>query len=396
VQAANHKAYPAHAFHTSLPGGRASGELRVFAGSFEFRSGEHVMTAPLAGAQLKLGGASDRLVFLSHPEAQDWSIYTSDRSILDDPALASAPELIASLRAIRRKRANAAAKLVIAAAVVLGAPLALLANMGSLTALAARQIPPAWEETLGETAFGQYRIQADIIDDERTRALLHPLTDALTGAIGPSPYRFQFHIARDPALNAFALPGGYIVMHSELILRAESASELLGVLAHEIAHVTEQHGTRNLIASAGAALTIQALLGDASGLLSAVATAAPFLLTQKYSRGFEREADRAGFELLQRAGVDAAGMLSFFEKVKADEEKTAAKAREELGEGAGALLTATPEFLSTHPATDARIEAMRQLVALQSGARRQLDDAFLALKAHVQEIENRKSGEQNR
>jgi predicted Zn-dependent protease len=130
--------------------------------------------------------------------------------------------------------------------------------------------------------------------------------------------------------------------------------------------------------------------------LSAVATAAPFLPTQKYSRGFEREADGAGFELLQRAGVDATGMLSFFEKVKAQEEKTVAKVREELGEGAGALLSGTPEFLSTHPATDSRIEAMRDLVERQSGARRNLDGAFLALKAHIQELEKLQSGEQER
>jgi predicted Zn-dependent protease len=226
--------------------------------------------------------------------------------------------------------------------------------------------------------------------------LLRQVTGPLVEAVGASRYRFQVHVARDPTLNAFALPGGYIVMHSELILRADTASELLGVLAHEMAHVTEQHGVRNLIASAGAALTLQALLGDPSGLLSAAATAAPFLLTQKYSRGFEHEADSEGFELLRSAGVDATGMLSFFETLKAEEEKSAAKVREELGEAAGALLTGTPEFLSTHPATAGRIDAMRELVERQSGARRNLDGEFLALKAHLQELENRQSGEQNR
>ena len=70
--------------------------------------------------------------------------------------------------------------------------------------------------------------------------------------------------------------------------------------------------------------------------------------------------------------------------------------REELGDGAGALLTGTPEFLSTHPATDSRIEAMRELVERQSGARRSLDSAFLALKAHIKELENQQPGEQNR
>ena len=90
--------------------------------------------------------------------------------------------------------------------------------------------------------------------------LLREVVAPLTGALSGAPYAFHFHIARDARINAFALPGGQIVLHDALVLRADSAEELLGVLAHEIAHVTEQHGTRNLIASAGIALTVQALL----------------------------------------------------------------------------------------------------------------------------------------
>ena len=82
-----------------------------------------------------------------------------------------------------------------------------------------------------------------------------------TAALRDTPHGFDFHIARDPRIKPFALPGGQIVLHTELVLRAESAAELLGVLAHEMAHVTGPHGTQNLIASAGMVLAVQALLG---------------------------------------------------------------------------------------------------------------------------------------
>lgn len=396
MTATDRSAYQAHAFHDSLPNGRASGELTVSDAGFEFRSGEHRVAAALAGAKLALGGAADRLVFLTHPQAPGWSIYTSDRSILAHPAVANSTALASDLNVIRRQRANRIARLVIAIAALIGAPLALIANLGALTGLAARQIPPSWEEQLGRTAFAQYQIQSEMIEDEETRRLLTELTDTLTKELPHSAHTFHFHIARDPALNAFALPGGYIVVHSELILRAGSASELLGVLAHEIAHVTEQHGTRNLIASAGVVLTVQALLGDASGLLAAVASAAPFLLTQKYSRGFERDADEKGFELLQRAQIDPRGMASFFEKVKAEEEKAAQKVREQLGETAGDVLTQTPEFLSTHPTTDSRIAAMHELIAGDDGAYRNLDSTFAALTARIADYEQRNPREEER
>lgn len=379
--------YQAHAFHKGFAKGRAAGDLSVTAAGFCFRSGEQSVTLPLAGVRLTLGGASDRIVFIAHPDYPDWSLYTSDRAILHDPLLTTHPELSLTLGAMRRKRVHNWAVLGAIAAVLIAIPLVLLLNMSWLTGIAARQIPAAWEEQLGKTAFGQYQVQADIIQDEQTSKLLTDLTRVLTESIPDSRYDFHFYVARDPALNAFALPGGYVVVNSALLLRADSAEEVLGVLAHEVSHVSAQHGMRNLIASTGLFLTLQAALGDASGVLGTIASAAPFLLSQKYSRGFENEADAQGFELLQRARIDGRGMVTFFEKIKAEEEKMRAKVREQVGDGAGAVLTQTPEFLATHPATDSRIERMRAKSSSQQGPFRDMNATFNALKSRIREIE---------
>jgi predicted Zn-dependent protease len=382
--------YSSHAFHDSFPHGRASGELSVSDAGFVFRGDGHAVTIPLLGARLTLGGAGDRIIFIAHPNYPDCSIYTSDHSILKDPVLSAHPELTVALGTMRRKRMRNRAVLAAVAAVILAIPVMLIFNMGWLTRIAARQVPASWEEQLGKAAIGQYRMQSDVIEDPRVAELLTELTGALTSSLPDSRYKFHFYVVRDPSLNAFALPGGYVVVNSELLLRADSAEELLGVLAHEISHVTSQHGTRNLLASAGIFLTVQVVLGDASGVLGTIAGATPFLLSQKYSRGFENEADSEGFELLQRARIDGHGMVSFFEKVKAEEARLREKAREEVGDAAGTVLTEIPEFLSTHPTTDSRIERMREKAARQYGPYRDLNTTFNALKSRVRELETKK------
>ncbi|HEY0683042.1 MAG TPA: M48 family metallopeptidase [Steroidobacter sp.] len=379
--------YPAHAFHQAFAQGRASGDLSVGAAGFCFRNDTQSVTLPLEGARLTLGGASDRIVFIAHPDFPDWSLYTSDRAILRDPVLTAHPELTVALGKMRRKRVHNWTMLAAISAVIVAIPVALLLNMAWLTGIAARQIPASWEEQLGKTAMGQYQVQADMIQDPETARLLSELTGVLTEALPDARYKFHFYVAREPSLNAFALPGGYVVVHSELLLRADSAEEVLGVLAHEISHVTSQHGTRNVIASTGMFLTLQAALGDASGLLGTIASAAPFLLSQKYSRGFENEADAQGFDLLQRARIDGRGMVSFFDKIKAEEEKIRAKVREQVGDDAGAMLTEIPEFLATHPTTDSRIERMREKAAHQQGPFRDMSATFDALKTRIREFE---------
>jgi beta-barrel assembly-enhancing protease len=373
--------YPAHAFHESLPDGRAAGVLRLLEGGFHFESEAGAVTVPFAGAQLTLGGAGNRLVFVAHPAFAAWSIYTSERDILRDPRLLQCPELAPALGQIRGKRLRNRAWVLAATLILLGVPLLLLLNLGVLTRLAARQVPTEWEMQLGKLAFNQIELNGTLVEDATTNELLSKLTQSLVTALPDNEYEFRFHVARDAQLNAFALPGGYVVVHTELLLRASSAEELLGVLAHEISHVTEQHGTRNLLASAGLALTLQLLIGDAGGIFGTLASAAPFLLTQKYSRGFEREADRRGFELLVRANVDPSGMLSFFEKLKAEEARRLEKLRKQGS--TGELMSELPEFLSTHPTTDSRIAALRAMVTAQRSTYRDLDATFAALKTQV-------------
>ncbi len=375
--------YSAHAFHDSLPNGRSSGELLVSPLGFQFRSASGTVDIPFRGAELRLGGAADRLVFISNAAKPGWSVYTDDRSIVADPLLAQQPELVATLSAMRRKRAGGWVTAALIAIVLLGLPLALLFNIDIFAGMAARRIPPDWEEGLGKRVFAQYEIGAQLLEDKAVAAQLKKLTDPLEKQIRDPRYPFRFHIAKDSAINAFALPGGYVVINSELILRARTADELQGVLAHEMSHVTEQHGLRAVITSAGVLLIAQTLLGDVVGLAATLGSAAPLLLNQSYSRSFEKQADKRGVEVLQRAHIDPLGMVRFFELVQSEEKKRREKIRKTTGDRTADVLEGASKFLSTHPQTEQRIDSIRKMAAKQPGPYLNQDADFRVLQEQV-------------
>lgn len=376
---------PAHAFHDALPGGRASGSLRLYEHGVVFTSGglpAQTVTLPLAGLQLRLGGAGNRLIFLSHPAHPGWQLYTADHALLRAPVLAGHPACLALGTARHRHRLLSWGAVFGGLAALLLAGLVVWWSLDAASAAAARRVPLAWEEKLGGTVVQQYRMGREFMAEPEAAALLEPLTGPLVTAVPEPKYTLRFHIVNDPTLNAFALPGGYVVIHSGLILKASRAEQLQGVLAHEIAHVTGQHGVRAVIRTSGLYLVAQALVGDASGLMAVLADAAPLLMRQKYSRDFEREADADGYAMLQRARVDPRGMADFFRLVLEEERRQMEKVGDE---NARRAMEAARAFLGTHPETPERIATLEKRLAKEPATGWRDDQAaFLALQAHVQ------------
>ena len=202
--------------------------------------------------------------------------------------------------------------------------------------------------------------------------LLARLTEPLLAVVPQHDYRFHFHIAEDECINAFALPGGPVVIHSGLVLRADAAEEVVGVLAHEIAHVTRRHTLRQVVSTLGLFTLVQALFGDLTGVAAVLTEGGAELLTLGFSRDFEREADDEGWRYLVAAGIDPRGMIGFFEKLRQEKEQ-----RDGLG-GAPAYLG----FLSTHPTTPERIARLtRKLEGIPAGTRFQpMDVDFRAFQ----------------
>ena len=215
---------------------------------------------------------------------------------------------------------------------------------------------PQQERKLGDDFMREARTQLDLLEDAEVGEYLQRLGRGIAQFSDRPASEFRLFVVNDPRINAFAVPGGYIGVHTGLILAARNESELAGVLAHEITHITQRHIPRLIAQSermtgpALAALLAAIVLAGASrqGQVGEAAIAMTAAGLQQsglnFSRGFEQEADRIGITLLARAGYEPSGMPDFFERMQ-----TLTRASE------GNL----PEFLRTHPVTTRRIAESR-------------------------------------
>jgi beta-barrel assembly-enhancing protease len=325
------------------------GTLEVTAEVIRFSAGAETIEMPLSGLHLTRGGHNNEHIFLEHPAQPGWSLTTNDPAFLKHPNIAGHPEIAPTVRTLRREHRGRG--LAIASLVVIGLLLAfviaLVAARGWIVEKIADRIPVAWEVKMGEQFVaqisGEGKLTHDTAGSNRVAAITRPLLEA----VGETGYRFHFHIVSDTNINAFAVPGGHIFIHTGLLAAADTPEEIAGVLGHEIAHVTRRHGFRSIINGAGLYLIVQFLLGDTSGLAAVLADGSQMLLRQSYSRDFEREADDVGWQYLVKANIDPRGMIRFFERLKAEEQKYP-------------QLRGSLQLLNTHPATAERMQRLEE------------------------------------
>ena len=215
-------------------------------------------------------------------------------------------------------------------------------------------LSPVIERKLGEEIMRDIRRDNDFLDDDPILEYLNTFGSALVaaqpGARGETNADFYFFAVRDTQLNAFALPGGFIAVHSALMLAAQTESELASVLSHEIGHVTQRHIARMLgqqkqdVLIPLAAMVLAALASKAGGdAAMGVVMGGQGLALQRqlnFSRDAEREADRVGFQIMTAGGYDTSGMVAFFGRMQA-----ATRNYSDL----------MPAYLRSHPLTSERI-----------------------------------------
>ena len=214
----------------------------------------------------------------------------------------------------------------------------------------------AQEAQIGRRVVAQLRNAGAIMEDPQVTEYIQTLGAQLAGHANDGDQSFEFFMVDDDAINAFALPGGFIGMNAGLILASETESEVAGVLAHEVAHVTQRHIARSLYDNQRSSIISMAsmlaavLLGMASDsrsndAMSGVLAAGQAATMQRqinFTRSNELEADRIGIGTLSSAGFDPSGMATFFEK---------------LSRRFGSR--SAPAFLLTHPTSPERIADAR-------------------------------------
>ncbi|MES2212998.1 MAG: M48 family metalloprotease [Pseudomonadota bacterium] len=211
-------------------------------------------------------------------------------------------------------------------------------------------LTPQQENWIGEAAWFELHREQLVDDDPVIQTYVSQLGHSLVGHRMAEAGNLTFFIIKDPSINAFAMPGGYIAVHTGLIMRADSEDELAAVLAHELAHLKQRHITQLMGRNASHQLTSIAGLIMAGLLASQNVMAGTGLLaatlashTQSminYTRQHEEEADAVGIRLLADAGYNPDGMAQFFQKL--------------IYETRG-YNNQIPEYLSTHPITESRM-----------------------------------------
>jgi predicted Zn-dependent protease len=232
------------------------------------------------------------------------------------------------------------------------------------------------EYQIGRMIVKGLRDSGQIVEDPEVNEYIQALGLRLSSHAHEGNYHFNFFVVKDPAINAFALPGGFIGVNEGLVTATANESELAGVIAHEIAHVTQRHIARSIqnssrtsMASAAAVLAA-ILIGTTTGMppdaLMGAITATQGLAMQQqisFTRGNEAEADRVGMTFLDNAGFDPNGMPSFFWTMQ------------QRSGSAGAMI---PDLLRTHPVTTERIAETRDR-ARQIGQRNVADSLSYGL-----------------
>lgn len=197
------------------------------------------------------------------------------------------------------------------------------------------------ERRLGQRMVTGMRRQGKLVDQGKAVDTVRELGARLTQG---STRTYEWYLIDDPSVNAFAIPGGFIVVNAGLVHEADSADELAGVLAHEIQHVEQRHSLQILLYQLGWATLLAAVLGDPSTITALLLLEVGNL---SFNRELEAEADAGGLETLRKAGIAPEGMAAFFRKLAADGD-----------EGA-------PDWLSTHPSTQDRIAAIEAALKAQ-------------------------------
>jgi predicted Zn-dependent protease len=213
------------------------------------------------------------------------------------------------------------------------------------------------EAQIGRMIMRDIRRSGTVVEDPLVTEYLNEIGSRIAAQTNDGDHSFSFFAVDDPRINAFALPGGYIGVHTGLLDATRSEDELAGVIAHEVAHVTQRHIARAIHANSRqsilstammlGAIIIAAAGGGSDAVQGAIAVAQGTALQQQinFTRTNEYEADRVGIRALADAGFDPFGMASFFE-VMSRQTTTSPEMR-------------APEFLRTHPVTTARIAEAR-------------------------------------
>lgn len=228
---------------------------------------------------------------------------------------------------------------------ILLVPLFYFLFIPSFSEFIARRIPVSVENRLSKPYLAMMVPEQSRCNGQNNFKEIEEIFKTLTNTVPESEYDFKLFVIKSDIMNAFALPGGYVVIYSALLENTDRPEQLAGVLAHELQHITNRHGTEALVRDYSLGFIISLATGD-TGSMDTTLGLAKYIGLMNYSRDNETEADTEGIKMMKEAKIDPTGMVEFFEIL-----------HKETGDMPESL-----QYLSTHPQTGDRISKLRELV----------------------------------
>ncbi|MCA9261669.1 MAG: M48 family metallopeptidase, partial [Planctomycetales bacterium] len=312
-------------------------------------SDQHQYTIAYGDCELEIGGFSGRMLFCrGHDESL--TIFCEEPGFADALSRAASGQLatqVEYLLAERRRDARRGRGYVAIGLALLC--LLLIAGYYGVKAgarAAARALPLSVDRQIGQRAFAAMDLEGPEINDADVKKPLRDLVALLAPHAAVEGLDFEIHVIDADIANAFALPGGVIVVYVGLIEQADNAEQLAGVIGHEMAHATLRHGMEAVSHTIGLATAVHLLLGDASALAAAGADVLQMAAVNSYSREQEAAADQEAVRMLDAAGVNPSGLPEFFHQ------------HDDPGDERPGIVA----WLDTHPSHADRVDALESQI----------------------------------
>ena len=350
---------------------RESGEINVNSYGITFKCESQKVEFPFHLLEITHGGNNRELIFFAHPNKAGLTFYTTQKAILNEPVFHEDPELKAQITVVKSSRR----KIVIGTSFAFGIVIAIIVSLfllkDTFVEALAHKAPKEWEAEIGDKLFESIKIQYKFIHNDSLEREFLVAAKPLIDQVKKDGTKVEFFFIKDASINAFALPGGKVVIQTGLIDHAKSWEEVLGVVGHELAHVTRRHHLRGVINNLGLYVIVSSLIGDVNSAGGAVISAGGNLASLSNSRTFETEADETGMDYLIAAHIDPKGMISFFKTLQ----KESGKKTDDY-----------TKFISTHPSTNDRIQHLNELLKNKKYYIKPVNGDFKAFKKHINQL----------
>lgn len=336
-------------FNEGVEGGRSGASISLTGSAVIATTPEgHLFAVPYQGAQLTLGGASGKIWFCRSADGAT-TIFSEASGFAEALRSSSQKDLVERLDALEHAARHAGQRyaFLISGLVILVLILGTSLTYASrhLGPLVLNAVPRGFDQKLGKIALESADLGGEVSSDQVLNEAVKKVLERLVKA-KKSSFKFEPRVVHSSVVNAFALPGGPIIIHTGLLREAKSPEELAGVLAHEMAHVVRRHGLQRIAQSIGVIAVIQLLFGDVSGVMAVGVELMRMGTLNSYSRDAEHEADMDAVDRMRAAHLDPGALADFF--------ATLAHKHEELPD--------LPEWLGTHPDLEKRVHDVRSRV----------------------------------